>query len=144
MLNPNHYFQCLINIVSVNAHSTYMEFLCVDLHHKVSTVGQRLATSRSRLRERQRPRNARDVSRLTYWPTDHLTTRNRKRVLWKSWRSLKYGNKRLPNRIRYRKEVQYSKRSWRAVPTSLRLLRSLILASRRSRTSHSREDVSKL
>ena len=68
-LSPNHYFQCLINIVSVNAHSTYMEFLCVDLHHKVSTVGQRLATSR--LRERRtaatlaKRANVSDVSRLT-------------------------------------------------------------------------------
>ena len=64
---PNHYFQCLINIVSVNAYSTYMEFLCVDLHHKVSTVGQRLATSRLRERPRlatlAKQANASDVSK---------------------------------------------------------------------------------
>lgn len=69
MLNPNHYIQFLINIVSVNAHSTCMEFLCVDLHHKVSAVGQRLAhvdcvsaEGRGTLAKRA---NESDVSRLT-------------------------------------------------------------------------------
>ena len=63
VLNPNHYFQCLINIVSVNAYSTYMEFLCVDLDHKVSTVGQSRLRERPRLATLAKQANANDVSK---------------------------------------------------------------------------------